>query len=78
MSKCPGKHDERILVVGVHVLNDFSHGVRKRVGLTVVIIGCGYPAHYSEASYVININDVHAVKREVFKIYPIFAVGMTL
>ena len=25
-----------------------------------------------------NINDIHAVKREVFKIYPIFAVGVSL
>ena len=78
MSKCPGKQDERILVVGIHVLNDFGHGVRKRVGLAAVIIGCGYPAHHSEAAHVINIHDVHAVKRKVFKIYPILAVGMTL
>ena len=78
MSKCPGKHDKRVLVVGVHVLNDFGHGVRKRVRLATVIVGCGYPAHHSEASHVININDLHAVKRKVFKIYPIFAIGMTL
>ncbi len=38
----------------------------------------GYPAHYSEAAHVININDVHAVERKVVKIYPILAVGVTL
>ena len=36
-------HNERILVVGVHVLNDFGREVRKRVGLAAIIIGCGYP-----------------------------------
>jgi hypothetical protein len=47
-------------------------------GLAAGIIGCGYPAHHAEASNVINVNDVHSVERKIFKIYPIFAVGMTL
>jgi hypothetical protein len=35
--KFSGKQDERILVVGVHVLNDFARSVSQRVGLRVVI-----------------------------------------
>src|SRR5450631_3893372 len=72
-----GEQDERILVVGIHVLNDFSHMVSQRGGLAAIIIGGCYPAHYSETAHVVNINHIHAIKRKVFKIYPILAVGVT-
>jgi len=46
-------------------------------GLAAVIFGGGYPAHHSEAAHVINVQHIHAIEREVFKIYPILAVGTT-
>ena len=61
-----------------HVLNDFGHGVGHEIWAAAVIIGCRYPAHHPKAARVINIHDVHAVERKVFKIYPILAVGVTL
>src|SRR5207245_2635267 len=66
--KCPGKQDERILVVGVHVLNDFDHRVSEWVRLRAIILRSRYPAHHSEAGDVINVHDVYSVKREIFKI----------
>jgi len=51
-SKFPSKQDERILVVGVHVLNDFGHRVSKRVGCAAVIFDGGYPTHHPKAAHV--------------------------
>jgi hypothetical protein len=59
------------------VLNDFGRVISKRVGLAAVILRGRNPAHDPEAAHVIDVRNVHAVERKVFKIYPILAVGMT-
>src|ERR1019366_5415449 len=56
--------DERILLVGIHVLNDFGYRVSERVGLCAVIFRSRHPAHPSEAAHVVNVDHVHAVKRK--------------
>jgi len=77
VSKFSGEQDERILVIGVHMLNDLGRRIRKRVGRTVLIFRSRYPAHHSEAAHVIDVDYVHAVKGKVFEIHPILAIGVT-
>jgi hypothetical protein len=36
-SKCPGKQDERITVIGIHVLGDVGCSVSQRIGLPAVV-----------------------------------------
>src|SRR6267378_6259113 len=76
-SKCPGKQDERIRVIGIHVLDDVGCSVSQRVGLPTVIFRGRDPAHHPEATYVVNVHHVHPVKGKVVKVHPVFAVGIT-
>ena len=75
--KYPGEQDERILVVSIHVLNDFAYSVSQRVGLRVVIIRVRNPAHHPEATHVINVHHVHPVEGKIFKVHPVLAVSVT-
>ena len=60
------------------MFHDASRGVGQRVRLRVAILNGCHPAHYTKTADIVNVHHFHAVKREVFKINPIFAVGVTL
>ena len=68
------EQDERILVVGIHVLHDISLVLNQRIGLGLGVLQGSYPSHHSEAAHVINVQYVHTVKEEIVKIDPVLAV----
>ena len=35
------------------------------------------PAHHPEATYVVNVHNVHLVKAKIVKVHPVSAVGIT-
>src|ERR1039458_10556091 len=62
-SKHPSKQDERILVVGIHVLQDLACSISQRVGLRLVILRGRDPAHHPEAAHVVLCYRVDAAPR---------------
>src|SRR5262245_51548724 len=62
--KLPGKFDESVAVVFVHVCYYPLGDVGERVYLSLRVIGRGHPPHGAEASDEIYIPYLHAVERE--------------
>src|SRR5208283_1493129 len=76
-SKPLREQDERIPMVGIHVLHDVALVLRQRIRLCLGVLRGSYPSHESEAAYVINVQHIHSVKEEIFEIDPVFAVWVT-
>jgi hypothetical protein len=77
-SKYAGKQDKGITVVSIHMLDNAGCSVGKRICLSTTIFQSRNPPHYPEAAHVIDIHNVHAVEGKVFKVHPVFAVGVPL
>lgn len=61
-------------MTSVHVLDDPGHRIGQRVRLRVTVLrGCN-PGQHADAANVINVNDLHPVKGNIFEVCPIFAV----
>src|SRR5271157_2081221 len=71
------EQDERIRMVGIHVLHDVALVLNQRIGLCLGVLRGSYPSHHSEAAYEINVHYVHSVKEEIVKIDPVLAVWVT-
>src|SRR5262252_7590281 len=77
VSKPLREQDERILMVGVHVLHDVDLVVNQRIWPGLGILRGCYPSHYSKASDKVDVHDIHSEKEEIVKIDPVFAVCVT-
>src|ERR1022692_4760819 len=71
------EQDERILMVGIHVLHDVALVLDQWIGLCLGVIWGRHPSHHSEAAHVINVQYIHSVKEEIVKIDPVLAVWVT-
>src|ERR1039458_907784 len=71
------QQDERILMVGIHVLHDIALVLRQGIGLCLGVLRGSHPSHHSEAAHVINVQYIHSVKEEILKIDPVLAIWVT-
>src|SRR5271157_1859601 len=69
--------NERVLMVGVHVMHDVVLVLYQWIGLRLGILRSSHPSHHPEPSNVINVHYIHSVKEEIFEIDPVFAVWVT-
>src|SRR5271157_1891045 len=76
-SKPLREQDERILMVGIHVLHDVALVLNQRIGLCLGVLRGSYPSHHSEAAHVIHVQYILSVKEEILEIDPVLAVWIT-
>jgi hypothetical protein len=68
------EQDKRILMVGVHVMQDVDLVVNQRIWTGMGILRGRNPSHNPKASDEVDVHDIHSEKEEIVKIDPVFAV----